>query len=157
MRVILAILVALMVGAEASSANTEESFHTVFWKNRLGQVVYEGRFEVCWIGAMPMLQLVESYRHGPFVYKALAPRAFDHGHGIMIRNYLPQPTLCWVPPGYKVSLQRATVPHGPVKMIPYLYLGELEKHCLTELSSYFRPVFYKEAPLVPVRQACLKR
>lgn len=148
MRLVIAILAALLVGVGASNSKSQPKFHTICWKDAKGHVVYEGRYAVSFVGKMPMLKLVESYRYGPFAYKCMAPETIDHGDGIYIRNYLPQPTLCWVPAGFKVCLQPAYVQHGPIKVLPYLYLGAMTAPCKTAHPRWKAPVFYRPAPLL---------
>ncbi len=150
MRVIIAILVILSIVRIDSNAESQSRYHTIFWKNKRGDVVYEGRYRVDFKGRMPVLTLVESYRHGPFAYRCMAPERIDHGNGIFIRNYLPRPTVCRVPAGFKVCLQPAFVRHGPIPVLPYLYLGAMSGHCLTAHPELEKaPVLYRPAPLIP--------
>ena len=148
MILVIAILAALFVGPMVSEAKIQYKFHTVYWKNAKGHVVYEGNYAVSFVGKMPVLKLIESYRYGPFAYKCMAPETIDHGNGIYIRNYLPQPALYYVPTGYKVCLHPAYVQHGPVKVLPYLYLGAMSAPCKTAHPKWKEPVFYRPAPLL---------
>ena len=150
MRLVIAIVLVLFVGALDSNGENQSKYHTIYFKNRLGGIVFEGKYEVTFVGLMPILKLVESFRYGPFAYKCMAPESINHGNGIFIRNYLRQPTLCYVPTGYKVCLQPAFVRHGPVNVLPYLYLGE-NAPCRTAHPYLFAPVFYRPAPLLPAR------
>lgn len=150
MRVIIAILAAFSAGWLQSNAKAESNFHTILWKNPSGRVVYEGRYRISFHGKLPILRLVESYRYGPFVYRCMAPERIDHGNRIFIRHYLPQPRLCHVPAGYKVCLQPAFVKHGPINVLPYLYLGAMHRPCQTAHPDLRQPVFYRPAPLIPV-------
>jgi hypothetical protein len=150
MRLAIAILLALFAGTFDSNGEKQAKYHTIYWKNRLGGIAYEAKYEVTFVGRFPMLKLAESYRHGPFAYKCMAPESINHGNGIYIRNYLRQPTLCYVPTGYKVCLQPAFVKQGPVNVLPYLYLGE-NGPCKTEQPFLFDLVFYRPATLIPAR------
>ncbi len=53
--------------------------------------------------------------------------------------------LCRVPPGFKVCLEPALVPHGPGPVLPYLYLGG--GPCRTAHPSITEPVFYIVPPV----------
>lgn len=150
MRVILAILVVFCAGALQSNAEAQSNYHTIFWKNSAGRVVYEGLYRIRLQGKLPVWMLVKSFRHGPFVYRCMSPERIDHGNGIFIRHYLPQPMLCHVPAGFKVCLQPAFVKHGPVNVLPYLYLGAMGRPCRTAHPDLREPVFYRPAPLIPV-------
>ena len=149
MRLVIVILAVISICSFELSAKTQPKYHTIYWKDAHGRVVYEGNYEVSFVGRMPVLTLVESYRYGPFIYKCMAPESIDHGNGIFIRNYLRQPTLCYVPRGSKVCLQPAFVEHGPIKVLPYLYLGSETAPCLTEHPRWEAPLFYRPAPLLP--------
>lgn len=150
MRIVIVILAVLSSCLALSNAKIQPKYHTVYWKNAKGHVVYEGNYKVSFVGRMPVLKLFESFCYGPFAYKCMAPEKIDHGNGIFIRNYLPQPTLCWVPAGYKVCLQPAYVQHGPIEVLPYLYLDAMTAPCKTAIPKWKEPVFYRPAPLLPV-------
>lgn len=151
MRLILAIVLVLSGIAGQSNAKSEPFFHTIFWKDALGRVAYEGHYRVEMCGYIPILILVEGYRHGPFDYRCLGPEWIDHGNGVRIRNYLPRPHVRHVPAGFKVCLQPALVNHGVVNRLPYLYMGDFcPMPCVSAFSHLAEPVYYRPASLIPV-------
>ncbi len=124
--------------------------HTIIWRAANGDPVYEGRYRLTKVRGKHVLALVEAYRYGPFLYRCMAPERIDHGNGIYIRNYLPQPSICVVPEGYKVCLQPAFVKHAHIHVLPYLYVDALTKPCKTLVSNIDENVYYRPSPLIPI-------
>ena len=62
MRLVIVILAVISMGLFELSAKAQAKYHTIYWKNTRGSVVYEGNYEVSFAGTMPVLKLVESYR-----------------------------------------------------------------------------------------------
>lgn len=148
MRLIIAILVFFCFGFVDLKGENTAKFHTLYWKDGSGHVVYEGHYQVTYENGIPVLTLVKSFRHGPFRYRCLGPERIPHGNGIFIRHYLPRPMICQVPAGFKVCLEPALVDHGPVKVLPYLYLGSGQA-CRTAHPCLAEPLFYRPARLIP--------
>ena len=135
----------------ASAAKPSESHRTFVFLDREGVPTYEGHYRLgIWQGK-PAYLLVESFRYGPFLYRCMAPETIAHPGGVHIRNYLSQPSLCYVPAGYKVCLQPAFVQHGPINVLPYLYVDSLTYPCRTESGRPQKtPIFYRPAPMIPI-------
>lgn len=151
MRLVIAIMMSLLVLTSVGEAKQKNVLKRILWTDASGSTVYEGLYRLTKYKGKPALVLVKSYRYGPFNYRCMAPETIDHGH-VKINNYLRQPSICHVPAGYKVCLQRAFVQHGPINVLPYLYVESLFKPCKTEVVNLRAkpPVFYRPAPLIPI-------
>lgn len=143
------ILLTLLALTAPALLAKETSQRSVVFRNEYGTPVYEEVYQLTKVQGKPVLERVRSYVYGPFAYRCMTPRTADHG-GVKVRYYLKVPTLCFVPPGYKVCLERAHVYHHGNPILPYLYADFDESRCITRIPDFKEPIFYREAPLIPV-------
>ena len=142
----------LLTTAAAAKPVSEKHHKTFIFLNHEGIPTYEGQYRLSTWKGKPAYLLVKSYRYGPFLYRCMAPETIAHPGGIRIRNYLSRPSLCYVPLGYKVCLQPALVQHGPVNVLPYLYVNAQSYPCKTESGRPQKtPIFYRPAPMLPIK------